>query len=191
MPEVSNAAALIVIALVVLGLFLWGGCGGARQRDHFTRTCLTADTNCEFVRSPVDYAYKTMTSIPAKVGKDYPHLMANRTDKTQPLDQSSGIDLVKDENKLWDQDRLWKQYESDWAGCGNGKPHIVNDEKTRFSLTEVGNEWAHRILNAQHLPAHGPKVADRALTELDFVTPEPFDRMYGGDSYLPHNIGWS
>lgn len=195
MPEVSNSTALIIIAIVVLGLLVWGGCGGGcgGKKDHFTRTPLTADTNCQFVRSPVDYVYKTMTEIPSKVGKDYPHLMADRTDKLQPLDQSPGINLVRDEDKLWNQDKLWKQYENDWVGCGNGKPYIVNDEKTRFSLTEAGNEWAHRILNAQHLPAHGPKVApeDRALTELDYINPEPFDRLYGGSQYLPHNIGWS
>jgi len=192
MVEVSNAVALVIIALVVLGLFLWGGCS---KKDNFTRTCLTADTNCQFVRTPVDYIYKTMTSIPPKVGKDYPHLMADRTDELQPLDQSPGIELVKDENKLWNPDKLWKQYENTWCGCGNGKPYIVNDEKTRFSLTDVGNEWAHRILNAQQHPAHsyGPPVPaeDRALTELDYVMPEDFDRLYGGSGYLPDNIGYS
>lgn len=193
MPKVSNTVALLIIALVVLGLFLFGGCKlGCRDRkDNFTRTCLTADTNCQFVRSPVDYIYKTTTEIPPKVGRDYPHLMADRTDELQPLDQSPGIELVKDENKLWNQDSLWKQYEHDWSGCGNCKPYIVNDEKTRFMLSEVGNQWAHRILNAQHLPAHGPPVQDRALTELDYTTPEPFDRMYGGSCYLPQNIGYS
>jgi len=193
MVEVSNAVALVIIALVVLGLFFWGGCkiGCGANKDNFTRTCLTADTNCQFVRSPVDYIYKTMTSIPEKVGKDYPHLMADRTDELQPLDQSPGIELVRDENKLWNPDKLWKQYENNWSGCGNGKPYIVNDEKTRFELTEVGNEWAHRILNGQSGPRYGPPNPDRALTDLDYIMPEPFDRMYGGSDYLPHNIGYS
>jgi len=193
MVEVSNTVALVIIALVVLGLLLWGGCklGCGANKDNFTRTCLTADTNCQFVRTPVDYIYKTMTEIPPKVGRDYPHLMADRTDELQPLDQSPGIELVADENKLWNPDKLWKQYGHNWAGCGNCQPYIVNDEKTRFSLTEVGNEWAHRILNAQHLPAHGPKVENRALTELDYIEPEPFDRLYGGSGYLPDNIGYS
>ena len=193
MPEVSNTVALLIIAVVVVGLFILGsskyGCGG--KKDHFTRTCLTADTNCQFVRSPVDYVYKTMTEVPAKKGRDYPHLMADCSDELQPLEQSPGIQLIRDEAKLRDQDKLWKQYENDWKGCGNGKPYIVNDEKTRFTLAEVGNQWAHRILNAQHLPAHGPKGEDRALTELDMITPEPFDRMYGGSDFLPHTLGWS
>jgi len=190
MVEVSNITALIVIALAILFLFFVGGCGA--KKDNFTRTCLTADTNCQFVRSPVDYVYKTMTSIPEKQGKDYPHLMADRTDELQPLDQSPGIKLDRDMDKLWDDTKLWTQYGNDWAGCGNGNPYIVNDEKTRFELREVGNEWAVRILNGQSGPRYGPVGPDGpALSEIDIVDPSPFDRLYGGSDYLPQNIGYS
>lgn len=183
---VSNTVAIIIIALAVLALFVFGG-GCKNQKDNFTRTCLTADTNCSFVRSPVDYAYKTITSIPSKVGKDHPHLMADPSDEFQPLEQ--GVDLIKDEKKLWNQDLLWRQYGNDWSGCGNGQSYIVNDEKTRASLSDAGNEWARRMLDSQRLPEHGPNSSD-VITEQDMIAPEPHDRLYGGSDFLPQNIGY-
>jgi|WetSurMetagenome_2_1015567.scaffolds.fasta_scaffold292519_2 hypothetical protein len=188
--EVSNRTALIVVAsaAVVIGAFMaWKMGVFNKKKNNFTRTCLTADSNCQFVRSHVDYVYKDQTEIPTKKGMDFPHFMANPTDKLQPLDEGR-IDLIKDERKLNNQDLLWKQYEHDWKGCGNGKPYIVNDEKTRFSLVEVGDVWAERQLYGMDSPMHH-KGNIRALTEQDAIVPEPFDRLYGGSNFLDDHIG--
>lgn len=189
MAQVSNTTAIVVLGAVAGAVAIYGMCHVMlNKKDNFTRTCLTADSNCQFVRSHVDYVYKDQTEIPTKKGKDFPHLMGDPRDKLQPLEDNS-IDLIQDEMKLHNPDLLWKQYENDWKGCGNGKPYIVNDEKTRFSLAEVGDVWLERQLYAQRTPQHGPRGKYPALTEQDEITPEPFDRMYGGGSWLPETIG--
>ncbi len=188
--EVSNTTALVVVGGVVAALAVYGTCKFAlgTNKDNFTRTCLTADANCTFVRSHVDYVYKDQTEIPGKVGMDFPHRMGDPRDKLQPLAEGR-INLTRDEEKLWNPDLLWKQYENDWQGCGNGKPYIVNDEKTRHSLAAVGDVWLLRQLNAQSTPQHGSRnVKYPALTEQDYITPEPFGRLYGGD-WIPDRIG--
>lgn len=157
------------------------------KKSNFTRTCLTADTNCQFVRSHVDYVYKENTEVPQKIGMDFPHYLGDPRDKLQPLDQGN-VNLIRDEEKLANPDLLWKQYEHDWQGCGNGKPYIVNDEKTRFSLAEVGDMWAHRQLYAQKTPLHGPQGKYPALTEQDAIVQDSFDRLYGG-SWLNNELG--
>ena len=214
--KISNTAAVTIIALVLLGLYLLGGCKmkGGQGNEQFTRTCTSADTNCKFVRTPVDYAFANMSDIPSHqppAGNPnavlFPHLMGNITDKVQPLDDpcsgeivqtpagpkaskpcgETRIDLIGDENKLWNQSKLWKQYENDYKGCGNGKPYIVNDDKTRFALREVGDEWMARRLENQMVDPrmygipdarHQPKYP--ALTDLDMVQPDDEDALYGG-----------
>lgn len=171
----------IVLAVAVVAYLLF-------KREGFTRTCLSADTNCRFVRSPVDYAFNSMTDIPQKMGMQFPHKIANIKDKLQPL-SSGKIDLIKDESLLWHPDKLWKQYEHNWGGCGDNQMYIVNDDKTRFSLADVGDIWVHRILNSMPSPAHGPAGNDPALTEQDLIRPEPFQPHYGGYSYIPVQIG--
>ena len=176
-----------VIACIAIGIAIIVGVWYiSRQRSGFTRTCLTADTNGMFVRTPVDYAFQDITQVPEKIGKEYPHWMADITDELQPLDHGP-INLLRDEDKLWNPNLLWKQYEHNWRGCGNGKAYIVNDEKTRFSLAEIGDIWLHRELDNMRTPAHGPK--GNAVTEMDYIRPEPFDRLYGGSGYLPKLIG--
>lgn len=191
MPKVSKTTSTIVLSAVAGGVLVYGLYKLKPElfgrKDNFTRTCLTADGNCQFVRSHVDYVYKEQTEIPGKIGKDFPHRMADPTDKAQPLEDGP-IDLIKDERKLNNPNLLWKQYEHDWKGSGNGKPYIVNDEKTRFSLAEVGDIWLERKLNAERQPAHGPQGRYPALTEQDYITPEPYDRMYGGE-FLDNQIG--
>lgn len=189
--QITNTVAVLIVALVLLGLFILNGCSLKRGNDEkFTRTCMTADTNCKFVRTPVDYMYGNDTDIPSKKGMEFPHYLGNPTDKLQPLDHGH-INLIKDEDLLWNPNKLWKQYENDFKGCGNGKPYIVNDDKTRWELREVGDEWAARILEAQHLPEHGPRRTgnEAALVDLDMLQPEPFGPLYGGEGYLNMMIG--
>lgn len=206
--KVSNTAAVLIIALVLLGLYLMGGCKKNTENEGFTRTCTSADTNCRFVRSPVDYAFETQTEIPAHMNMDFPHLMGNPTDKLQPLDDpcsgmivqtpqgprpslpcgKTRINLIADEEKLIHPDRLWVQYENDYKGCGNGKPYIVNDDKTRHELADIGDEWAVRVLDHQRLPEHGPIGNQPALTDLDIAVPDVGGPLYGGE-WLGSMIG--
>ena len=184
--DISPTVALLIIALVLLGLYILNGCSFKRQKDNFTRTPMTADTNCRFVRQHVDYAYGPDGSdIPEKQGKEFPHFMADVTDKLQPLEDGH-VNLIRDEDKLWGEGnpRLWDQYTHNFVGCGNGKPYIVNDDKTRFALYEGGDIWATRVLEAEHLPAHGPRTSIPALTDLDMSQPAPFEQEYGGAKFL-------
>lgn len=189
--EISGTAAMLIIALVVIALFLLGGCGTLLKKDtkdDFTRTCMTADTNCRFVRSPVDYAENDITEVPIKKGKIFPHFMGFPGDKAQPLEDGHVV-LINDEKKLYDQDLLWKQYESSWKGCGNGKPYIVNDEKTRWTLRGLGDEAAVRMMESQPGPGdYGPPGRYPVVTDQDLIQPEPFDSLYGGD-WLDKPIG--
>jgi hypothetical protein len=190
--QVSNTVAALIVVLVLLGLYIWNGCKmnlkKYDEKEDFTRTCLTGDSNCKFVRSHVDYVYGDDTDIPMKKGMPFPHAIANLQDKRRPLDQGR-IDLIKDEQLLWDPKKLWVQYENDWKGCGDGKPYIVNDDKTRWSLKDVGDVWAARILEAQRTPAHGPEGAFPAIVDLDLAKQDQFQPMYGGSDYLNMMIG--
>ena len=147
---------------------------------------MTADSNCRFVRSPVDFAYEEITTIPVKEGKIFPHYLGNPTDKLQPLDHGH-IDLVKDEGLLWNQDKLFKQYGNDWKGCGNGKPYIVNDEKTRFGLADVGDMPLWRKLIGASGPEYGPPGRNPALSDDDITMPDGFETHYGGP-WLSHAV---
>lgn len=220
--KVSNTAAVLIIALVLLGLYLLGGCKMKGGQESFTRTCTSADTNCKFVRSPVDYAFNNVSDIPGRqppAGNPnavlFPHLMGNITDELQPLDDpcvgqimqtpsgpkpskpcsQTRIDLIGDEKKLWNPSKLWKQYENDYKGCGNSKPYIVNDDKTRFALREVGDEWMARRLENQMVDPAMYGIPDArhmplrpALTDLDIVEPDAFNSLYGGD-WLNQMVG--
>jgi len=186
--EISNTVALLILALALLGLYILGGCkmGCLKSKDSFTRTCLSADDNCKFVRSPVDYAFEDITEIPAHIGMEFPHMMGKPSDPRQPLD-ANRIDLIKDEKLLNAGSDIWKQYGNDFMGCGNGKEYIVNDDKTRWMLTDVGDIAAVRMLESMAVPKSrwGP-ISKRhpALTDQDMIMPDPFDALYGGSEFL-------
>jgi hypothetical protein len=177
-------AAAIVVVVAVVAYFIFR----SMKSENYIRSTLTQDTSCQFVRSPVDYAFADITPVPERHDWPYPHYLADRTDKLQPLDHGF-VDLIKDENKLWQGSDIWKQYENTWAGCGKGYPYVVNDFKTRADLASVGDEGLHRILNGLPSPAHGPAGRNPALSEIDVVVVDPFDKLYGGSDYLPPQIG--
>lgn len=184
--NISNKSAFIIICLVLVGLFIIGGCKfGCTQKDGYTRTCLTDTGNCQFVRTPVDYAMK---NPPEGAWQSNPHFIANPQDETQPL-EFGNIDFYSDERKLGGSGRipLWQQYDNNFGGCGNDKEFIVNDEKTRDLLREVGDEGARRILDNMHTPRHGPRTGVPAFTELSLCKEDPYplnDRIYGSYSYF-------
>lgn len=186
--QVSKTVALVIVILVVVGLLCVGDVL-KRRNEQFTRTCLTADTNCKFVRQQVDYVSQEDQGLKRTPTQD-PHYMADPTDKAQRLQQGH-IDLIKDETRLINGS-LWKQYENDYKGSGNNQAYIVNDDKTRWALKEVGDVWAARILEDQHLPEHGgpfePAHKNYALTDMDMIEPDQFDQLYGG-TWLNNMIG--
>lgn len=182
---------LIVLTTIGAGvaLFIYLTCRGdcnKRKRDGFTRTCLTGDTSSIFARSPVDYAYEDITVIPQKEGMRNPHWMGDVTDKKQPLDHGP-VDLIRDEKKLIHPELLWEQYGNNYKGCGNGMPYIVNDDKTRFALEDVGDHWATTYLYSLNSPQHHVGNIP-ALTDEDIAVHDPYDRLYG-DGWLPNQIG--
>lgn len=181
--EISMLSGLLILGAALLLLFIFGGCKtGCGKKDHFTRTCLNADVHCNFVRSPVDFAYPADKSeIPAHQGMLFPHWLANISDKIQPL-EGGPIDLIRDEQLLQDQDLLWKQYGNEWKGCGDGKRYIVNDDRTRSGLTDIGDLQEVRELNHMRVPRAlwGPEGREPALTDFDIIRPEPFPATYVG-----------
>lgn len=170
----------VVIGVVVVGLVI---AYYFYKREHFTRTCITGDTSATFVRSPVDYAYEDITEIPMKVGMKFPHFLGKPTDDLQPLEGSHGVDLTEDMTRLADG-ALFKQYENDWPGCGNGMPYIVNDSVTRDQLTRVGDMDTRRKLDAEVTPYHVKADVYPVLPELAAVRPDGYERLYGGEPYI-------
>lgn len=174
----------IVVVVAVVAYFLFR----SMKSENYIRTTMTQDKSCSFNKAPVDYAFLDISEVPEKQDYVFPHYLADPTDKLQPLSHGY-IDLIKDENKLWAGSDIWKQYENTWQGCGKGYPYVVNEEITRFGLTSAGDEGLHRILNGMPSPAHGPAGRNPALTEIDAVIVDPFDKLYGGSDYLPPQIG--
>lgn len=166
----------LAVAVVVVIIYRY-------RRDHFTRTCITGDTSATFVRSPVDYAYEDITEIPTKIGMKFPHYLGKPTDDLQPLEGSHGINLEEDMTRLADG-VLFKQYENDWAGCGNGMPYIVNDNVTRDQLTRVGDMDTRRKMDAEITPYHVKAAVYPVIPEQDVVRPDGYPRLYGGEPYI-------
>ena len=172
--KISTAAAITLIALIFLFFLFYGG---GSCKDNFTRTPLSSCTNCRFVRSHVDYAYDDHSN---------PHWMANPKDTRQPLEDGP-IDFYADERKL-DNGALFKQYENNWVD-GTRKPYIVNDNKTRTLLREVGDEGARRVLDSTPSAMHTRSPAGTAPLYTDLMLapgdPYPADHPeYGGTGYF-------
>lgn len=172
-----GAAVLVVVAYLIY----------KRRYDHFTRTCITGDNTATFVRSPVDYAYEELTEIPPKVGMKFPHFLGKPTDNLQPLETSHGVDLAPDERRL-DDGSLFKQYENNWKGCGNGTPYIVNDSMTRAQITRVGAMDIRRLMDAEVTPLHVKAEVYPVLPEQAAVHPDGFDRLYYGHGFVHDEV---
>ena len=177
----------IVLILLLIGFLVLLLCINKNQRDNYTRTCLTDSTNARFVRTPVDYAMKDVVLE----GEDpigwqrNPHWIANPHDKLQPLGFGP-VDFYPDERKIWNE-TVYDQYSPNSSGCGNGEPYLVNDNKTRTLLREVGDEGLRRILDNMTGPEHGPETLVPPHTELTDSRPDPYtqsSKLYGGPSYF-------
>lgn len=184
MLEITTTTAILIVVLVVLVLLIITGCKlkcKKLDRDNYTRTCLTDSTNCRFVRTPVDYAMKDPAGWQSN-----PHWVANPRDELQPLEYGP-IDFYPDERKLWDQKQLWTQYGNNYV-AGTKKPFIVNDNKTRTLLREVGDEGVRRILDNMTGPQYGPGGPPETELTLSpgarYPENEPY---YGGPSFFIHN----
>jgi len=184
MAQISKKAAVLIVVLVVILLFILGGCKmGCKSKDSYTRTCLRDTQNCQFVRTPVDYAMKMP---PDTAWQRNPHWMGHPKDETQPLDFGP-VDLFAEERKLHHPDEIFQQYGHNYPGCGNGREFIVNDEKTRDLLREVGDEGARMILDNMGGPAFGPRTGIPSETELSLIRPDPYkadQKLYGSYPYF-------
>jgi hypothetical protein len=107
--------------------------------------------------------------------------MANIADQNQPLDHGP-IDLERDFALLEHPDRLYKQYENEWKGCGDGHRYIVNDDRTRSGLIDIGDLQEVREMEHMRVPRAlwGPEGLAPALTDLDMSRPEPYPATYVG-----------
>lgn len=172
------AAGIGVLIALCIGVCLY--IKKRREHENFTRTPISACDNCQFVRSPVDYAMKPQRN---------PHHKANPEDFRQPLEENP-IDMYAEERKLWDQDSLYQSMENDWID-GTKTPYIVNDNKTRTLLREVGDEGVRRILDNSPVVSITNAGLPPVQTEADLITGDRYPAHhphYGGPSFFTQNM---
>ena len=179
--EISGTAIVLLVLLLLVILFFVGGCSlkcsQSGAKEGYTRSCLGNDCY-GLQRTPVDYAEK----YPHGWQRN-PHYKAFPGDKHQPLDFGP-IDLLHDGTRLAKHDGvLFQQYRGDWRGAGKGGVSLINDEKNRFDLNNVGDYGARVQLDDMYNPRFGPNVGMH--TERSYDEPNPFfDKIYGGSAYL-------
>jgi hypothetical protein len=173
---------VIIIGIVIILILIIYLCSSKSHKDGYTRTPL--GLNCQFRRTPVDFAMN---------GEDgwqtNPHWMADPSDKYQPLDFGP-VDLFKEERKLENGSNIFEQYTNDWEGPGNGKVYLMNDNKTRSLLTEVGDMGIRRVLDDEWGPRFGQKGFSN--TEISQLSPDPYTAdhaLYGGMKFLKYRVG--
>lgn len=153
---------LVVIAVVVVVIKCTG-------RENYKRSCIANDC-LNLQRTPVDFYLDP---------RNNPHVQADKSGKYQPLEDAP-VDLLKDLRSL-DSNTLFKQYNHDWTGCGSGGHHLINDEKGRFDLTNVGDHRVRVLLDDIHTTSRfGPKI--EPCTE---ASRRPYDTqspIYFGDN---------
>lgn len=178
---ISTETSIVIIALVLLGLFLFVRCDSKHHKDNFTRAPFGVNNISKFGRSPVDYAMKVEEGAWAA----NPTFQANPSARYQPL-ENAPIDFYADERKL-DDGTLWEQYGPNWVD-GIKLPYLTNDEKTRTLLRENGQETIRRSMDQNVTPRH-LRSPVKIETEMDFLNVDPWPdnaQPIGGWNYLVH-----
>lgn len=176
-PKVLGCA---TACLIVLGVIVYFIIQRRKQHENFTRTPMSACANCQFVRTPVDYY-----SRPEK----NPHHKANPEDYRQPLEDNP-IDMYASERKLWNQSTLYESMGNNWID-GTKTPYIVNDNKTRTLLREVGDEGLRRILdNSPSVSITGTGLGP-LHTDINLIHGDPYPQnhpKYGGPTFFTQDM---
>ncbi len=172
----QNTILILVVALVLVGLVYYK-CMKSPSREGYIRSSLANDC-FGLQRSPVDYAFKFDHGWQRN-----PHWQASPGNKFQPLDYGP-IDLFADERRLVkNHGTVFQQYRSDWKGCGQDVPYLVNDEKTRFDLTNIGDQGARDQLDNIPSVRFGPPGYDNNERSMD-RRDNSRGKIYGGSAFL-------
>lgn len=182
----SGMAIVLCVILVVIVLFLVGGCSlscksgfetGKGIREGYKRSCLAGDCY-GLQRTPVDYAMKYPNGWQRN-----PHWKTYPGDEHQPLEYGP-IDFHQDLRRLDNNNGiLFQQYGNNWKGCGRQLMSLTNDEKNRFDLTNVGDQGAREVMDDMYNPRFGPRGPN--FTDQSLNDPNPYyQKIYGGPSWL-------
>ena len=184
--EMSNMAIVLCVVLVVVVLFLVGGCSlscksgfgtGKGIKEGYKRSCLAGDCY-GLQRTPVDYAQKYPDGWQRN-----PHWKTYPGDEHQPL-SFGPIDFWQDMRRLNNNDGvLFQQYGNNWKGCGRQLVSLTNDSKNRFDLENIGDHGARVILDDMYNPRFGPRGPNFTEQSLAEVNPY-YQKIYGGSDWL-------
>lgn len=145
------------------------------EREGYIRSSL--GNVCQGLqRTPVDYAFKHPDGWQRN-----PHYQVYPGVHYQPLEDGP-IDFHQDSRRLEKYGHLFQQYGQNWNGCGKELIYLRDDEKNRFDLTNVGEQGVRRQMDDFDNPAI--LNSQNMLTEMDFIEPSPFQKLYGGPEYL-------
>lgn len=182
---VKNNTLIIVIVVIVILVALFIGmkckfqCAGYNV-EGYKRAPLGGDCY-GLQRTPVDYAEKNPNGWQRN-----PQYQSKPSVKYQPLEYGP-VDLWDDGRRLeMNNGVLFQQYRNDWRGCGKDLDYLVNDEKNRFDLENIGAHGMRVQLDDMYNLRFGPKGIDN--TEFQYQEPNPyFDKIYGGRAWLTHD----
>lgn len=144
--SLSPTAIILIVVLVVLVLFLIGGCTLKcnKKSEGYKRSELGQRQTCTMGRSPVDYAESEWQANP--------HYQARPSNKYQPLEYGP-VDLYFDQRKLSSRYPMFSQYRNDYKGCADGclesggGQFLTNDTKGRFDLRNIGDVGVARQMD--------------------------------------------
>jgi len=174
--------AVFIVAIIAIAICVFDVRCNPPLQEGYIRSCL--GSTCRMNRSPVDYAMKSPCGWQRN-----PHWQANPGNEHQPLEYGP-IDFYPDSRRMDANDGvLFQQYGNDWRGCGRDEVYLVNDEKGRFDMTNVGDVGARRVMD--DLPTKRWAPGYPLQTEMSHVQPRGCDdKIYGGSAYLIHdNLG--
>ena len=179
--KISVSVLILLVILLIIILFLVGKCGivcgNKKVQENYKRSCLAQGT-CDFHRTPVDYVQKNCKGL-----MNDPHWIANPANKYQPLELGT-VDMWADSRRLnKNNGLLFQEFSQNFPGCGSGPVYLPNDEKTRFDLVNLGDLDYVRELKDMYSPRFGPRSI--LFDEQMLARPSPFQKLYGGNAYLP------